>query len=81
MNKKFWADIDGKNWDVRYPFCAGCEELIIGGHCAYKGNGCKYPEERKKRPITLWKAFYKLTQQTGKTLEEVCDELGNCLDT
>ena len=78
MTMKFWAEIDSKQWDVGYPWCAGCEELIFNRGCNWQGNGCKYPEIRTKRPQTLWKAFCKLVEQKGKTLEGICDELGDC---
>jgi hypothetical protein len=80
MDKRY-ADINGHFWQVGYPFCAGCSELVISGFCAHKGNGCLYPEQRIKRPVNYCAAFYQVCRQyvPGKTLETISDELGDCL--
>jgi hypothetical protein len=80
MMKKY-AEINGKNWEARYPLCSGCENLAIGvGGCLYEGDGCEYPESRTKKPMTIYRAFVKYVDNNGESLETVCQELGDCLD-
>lgn len=44
------AIIDGKEYKVGYPQCAGCENLCLPwpSECLYEGEGCEYPESRVK---------------------------------
>ena len=72
------AEIDGYNWQACYPFCAGCEELIMSGGCGFAGNGCKYPEHRILKPVNDCAAFIALSKCTGLKLEKVCSLLGDC---
>jgi len=68
------AEINGQNWIATYPFCEGCDELVLSGggwECGYRGNGCKYPEERIKKPKGLYTAFVVLFKMSGLTLEQV----------
>lgn len=80
MRKKRCADIDSNLWEVGYPLCAGCPELVVGGTCAYEGNGCRFPESRIKRPVNMARAFFALCKKLDKSSEEICDELGSCLE-
>jgi hypothetical protein len=78
--KKKHAEIDGYVWEVGYPLCAGCPELIVGDSCGWEGNGCRFPKERMKTPISFKRGFFKLAgKDPNKSVEQVCDELGNCL--
>ena len=79
MAKKY-ADIDGYYWEVAYPFCAGCPELVVGGTCAWKGNGCRYPDSRKQRPINFASAFFALVKKGDKSVESIAEELGSCIE-
>jgi len=77
--RKSWADIKGRNWEVGWPLCAGCPEYIISGNCAWEGNGCRYPENRTKRPINFARAFFEIALRGNKSCENLCDELGDCI--
>lgn len=76
MKGKYYAEIEGKMWQVDYPFCGGCPELVVGYGCGYEGNGCKYPDKRIKRPIN-WKSVC-MKLNGDKTASEI-NELGNCI--
>ena len=79
MKVKRYAEIDGKNWEVRIHLCAGCPEFIIGGHCGYEGNGCRFPEKRMERPINMYLAFSAYAESQGTHVGEVCRTIGNCV--
>jgi len=68
---KRWAEIAGKNWQVGYPFCAGCPELVVGGTCAYEGNGCRYPDSRMEMPTSFYQAFRYAAKIAGKSMDEL----------
>ncbi len=75
------AEIDGVAWQAVFPFCAGCPELTAGDggwFCAYGGNGCRFPDSRKKSPVSFVHAFYAIAQQRDIDLVELCRELGDC---
>lgn len=77
---KTHADINGRMWEAVYPLCAGCDELVITGGCTHEGNGCKYPKERIKKPVTIHRAFLKLCKRLNLSVGEACKELGSCID-
>ena len=78
---KRYAEIGGHNWQVGYPFCAGCPELVMCGTCAHEGNGCRYPDERKKMPVSYARAFFALANEVNDSggVESVAARLGPCL--
>jgi hypothetical protein len=80
MERKKWADINGQDWQVCYPLCAGCPELCMGGSCAYEGNGCRFPDKRIERPISIYHALVKICQDNNWSLEEKVNKLGSCSD-
>ena len=77
---KRYAEINGKLWEANLPFCCGCPEFIACNGCGYEGNGCRFPKERIKRPISFQMAYNKICNLLGKGFETYADELGNCLE-
>jgi hypothetical protein len=80
MKEKLHAEINGKYWEAAIPFCCGCPEYVINGFCGYEGNGCRYPEQRIKNPISFRNAFFKMATMSGKGIEKLSEELGDCLN-
>lgn len=74
------AEINGKLWEADLPFCCGCPEFITFTGCGYKGNGCRYPEYRIKRPISFKAAYNKITKILVKDWVQYADELGSCME-
>lgn len=75
MNDKRYADIAGQMWQVAYPFCAGCDEFMVGGACNHEGNGCKYPDKRIARPRTFQTALYTYVEMKGDNLEKIQEDI------
>ena len=80
MSFKRMAEINGRRWEVNWPWCCGCSEFVVSGGCGYEGNGCRFPEKRTKRPISFSAAYGKITRLIGKGWEEYADELGDCIE-
>jgi hypothetical protein len=68
---KRYAEIGGKMWEADIPFCGGCPEYILGRHCGYEGNGCRFPEHRIKKPKTFISAYYSAQKKYKFTDEEI----------
>ena len=79
MEPKRYVEIDGKYWEVNLPWCCGCPEFIIRAGCGYEGNGCRFPESRKNRPISFQAAYSEIVKRLGKSWESYADELGDCI--
>lgn len=80
MKAKKTVEIEGRKWLASYPFCGGCTYLVPLEGCTYNHKGCAYPGFRGRRPQDFVKAFIKMADQRGLSLEELADDLGNCLD-
>ena len=80
MKPKRYVDISGKNWEVNLPWCCGCPEFITMAGCGYEGNGCRYPDQRTKRPISFQAAYSEIVKRLGKSWESYADELGDCIN-
>jgi len=78
-DRKYYAEINGKYWQASLTFCAGCPHYVISGWCSFQGNGCAYPEERRKRPINFERAFFEISNRQNKGTTELAEELGDCL--
>ena len=76
---KQYAEIQGLMWEANFPWCCGCPEFISRSGCAYEGNGCRYPDERTKRPISFAAAYREITKRLNKDCVKYGEELGSCI--